>query len=347
MGIEIRAAREQEAEAVRDLIALAFDAETYGPSINDPPRDVGSSSQDPHHRGENTRILLVDGRVVSVIQVLRRQAYAMGQLVRVGWISMVATHPDFRRQGHMRRLMAATQDFMRERGLSYCGMMGAQSFYAGSLGWRSWSAKLPTLPRKYVSPAIATAGHDTRVGAATSEDISFLSALYAERNANRFGPVVRSHDYWRRWSLLRPWEGVYVVARTSAGPFGYFHMGGSTVDEIAWDTGAGDSQRRTLLAAAYWAAEHGHECVQFYGGAMSEAEATLLPDTLIGTESAYANPLGQTVSDPDPSPYRAMTGVLVRFLAPGPGILSQTDCTDSLVQTMARHAWYYYDGDSS
>lgn len=347
MGVEVRAAREQDIEDVRALIALAFDAESYGPSLKDPPKDIGSSSMDPHHRPENTRLVVVDGRIVSMVHVLQRQAHVLGQHVGVGWISMVATHPGYRRQGHMRRLMLVTTEFMRECGLCYCGLMGAHRFYGGSLGWQSWSARLPSLPRKHISPAIPAAGHGIQARVATDEDIAFLSPLYTARNAGRFGPVVRSDEYWRRWSLRRPWDGVYVVAEDAAGPFGYFHMGGSTVDEIAWDPGAGDGQRRTLRAAASWAAEHGHEQVQFYGGAMSEAEAQVLRDTLPGTHSAYANPLGQTVSDPDPAPYREMTGYLVRFVTPGPGVLSETDSTDSLVEAMARHAWYYYDGDSS
>ncbi len=70
MGTEIRGARREEAQAVRDLISLAFDAESHGPSLDAPAQDIGSSSMDPHHCAENTRILLVDGRIVSVVHVL-------------------------------------------------------------------------------------------------------------------------------------------------------------------------------------------------------------------------------------------------------------------------------------
>ncbi len=352
MGVEVRGARREEAKAVRDLISLAFDAESYGPSLEEPAQDIGSSSMDLDHRAENTRVLLVDGRIVSVVHLLRRQAYVHGNHAAMGWISMVATHPDYRGQGHMRHLMMATHSFMRECGLCFCGLMGAQACYSGSLGWRSCGDKLPALPRKYISPATRATDNEIRARTVMDEDIPFLSQLYTALNTPRFGPVIRSDEYWRRWSLRRPWQGIYVVACGAAGPLGYFHISGSTVDEIGWDHSGRDTQQGTLLAAASWAAEHGHQHVYFYEGAMGEAEDQAICHTLPGTRCAYANPLGQTVWDPDPTPYKLenwpeATGYLVKFVGPGPGVLSETDCTESLVEVLAQHSWYFYDGDSS
>ncbi len=58
----------------------------------------------------------------------------------------------------MRHLMTATQDFMRECGLCYCGLMGSHSLYGGSLGWRPAGDKLQAQPRKYISPVIDSGG---------------------------------------------------------------------------------------------------------------------------------------------------------------------------------------------
>ena len=252
----------------------------------------------------------------------------------------------------MCRLKMATQEFMREHALSYCGLMGKQAYYSGSPGWRSWSDKLPTLPQKYISPAVRATDHSVRARTATNEDIPFLADVYTARNASGFGPFVRSHEYWRRWSLRRPWDGVYVVAHGEKRPFGYFHMGGNSVGEISWDQSDRDAQERTLLAADSWAAEQGHSHVDFYEGAMSEEETRMLGHVLPEARCAYANPLGQTVWDPDPAPYRLenwpeATGYLVKSVGPGPGVLLEPDCTESLVVVMARYSWHFYDGDSS
>ena len=47
MSIEIRAAKLEERPAVCDLINLAFDAESHGPSPEDPWDDIGNSHMDP------------------------------------------------------------------------------------------------------------------------------------------------------------------------------------------------------------------------------------------------------------------------------------------------------------
>ena len=81
MGMEIRAARLDERAAVCHLIDIAFDAESYGPSLEHPCECVGKSHMDPHDRPENTRILLIGGEIVAVAHVAERQAYVCGKRV--------------------------------------------------------------------------------------------------------------------------------------------------------------------------------------------------------------------------------------------------------------------------
>src|SRR5512136_824712 len=106
MKLDIRGATLAERPAVQHLINLAYDAESYGPSLTHPCTCVGSSDSDPYDRPENTRVLLVDGQLVSAMHVLEREAYVCGGRVRFGIITDVATHPDQRRRGYMGLLMA-------------------------------------------------------------------------------------------------------------------------------------------------------------------------------------------------------------------------------------------------
>jgi len=344
MSIEIRAARVEEKPAICHLIDLAFDAESHGPSLDNPSKDIDSSSMDPHHRPENTRILLVDGQIVSVVHIAEREAYACGDRFSFGFIGVVATHPDHRRQGYMRRLMMDAQAYMRRRRFCYGALMGGWRDYGGSLGWRLCTEKASTLGLTYIVPARVEGGLGLCTRAATEDDIPFLSRVYEARYARRFGPVVRSHEYWRRWSLKRPWEGIYVTVCDGTVPVGYFRI----PDEIGWDPAREEIQDRIFLAATSWTAQGEGSSVAFY---VDDAALPAFRQAFGDIPPTFTNPKGQPVEDSDPTPYRPENwpdgwGLLVKFLNPGPGILADVNSTDSLTEAIVRHSWTYFDGDS-
>lgn len=342
---EVRAATLRERPAVCRLIDLAFDAEDYGPSLRDPCAALGSSSEDPHDRAENTRILLADGRIVGVVHVAEREAYLHGGRVPFGYVAMVATHPEYRRNGYMRQLMRDAEAYMRRRGLCYALLMGAWSYYGGSLGWRPCDDAATSLAWKYVAPTAAARGAPVEARMATEADIPALARNYEARYARSFGPVVRSHEYWRRWSLQRPWEGVYAVAYDAAGPFGYFHTAG---DEYGCEPGRGDALAQLFLARARWAAQHGHETAQY---CVDDADMGAFRVAFGDLPRTYVDPLGRAVGEADRDAYRFGSwhpgcGVMVKHLRPGPGALAQVDTTDALTHAMTRLGWTYVDADS-
>jgi GNAT superfamily N-acetyltransferase len=344
MNVEIRGATQEERSAVCHLIDLAFDAESHGPSLENPCNDIGSSRMDPYHRPENTRILLVDGQLVSVVHVIEREAYVYGDRFPFGFIAVVATHPDHRRRGYMRRVMTDAQAYMQRRGFCYGLLMGGWRDYGGSLGWRLCSEKFPTLGWKYVVPARGQrdSGLCTRV--ATEDDIPFLARVYEARYGKRFGPVIRSHEYWRRWSLKRPWEGIYITVCDGTVPVGYFRI----PDEIGWDPDCEEMQERVFLSATSWTAKEGGTNVTFY---VDEIALAAFHRAFGDVPRTFTNPLGQPVEDSDPTPYRPANwpegwGLLVKFLNPGPGILADVDSTDALTDAFVRHSWTYFDGDT-
>ena len=352
MNVEIRAARLEERPTICHLIDLAFDSESYGPSLARPCVSVGNSHLDPDDRPENTRVLLADGQIVSVVHVLERKAYACGGRVRFGFIAMVATHPDHRRRGYMRRAMRDAEDCMQRLGLCYAVLMGSYRLYGASLGWRLCSERRATLNWKYMVPANIAA--DAGVGArpATEEDIPFLARLYEARYGKRFGPVVRSGQYWRRWSLQRPEEGTYMVALADGEPAGYFHIGGAhdDVDEIGWEQARDRAAVRVLLAASSCAGTRGMPTVSFWIDEADEAGMAEFRRTFGEVPRTFVDPLGQPVEGCDPAPFLPencpdATGLFVKFLGPGPGILRSVDSSDALTEAMARYSWVMFDED--
>jgi len=64
----------------------------------------------------------------------------------------------------------------------------------------------------------------------------------------------------------------------------------------------------------------------------------------------FVDALGRITDDGDPSRmlhrmWREESGVMVKWLRPGPGLLAHVDSTDSLTQFMADHHWTTLDGD--
>ena len=339
MSTEIRAARLEERPAVCHLISMAFDAEWYGPSLEQPCKSVGKSHMDPHDRPENTRILLID---------------ECGKRIPFGFIAMVATHPGHRNKGYMKRTMADAEEYMRGRGFCYAALLGGLRVYGGSLAWHNPREKCPTLPWKYELPCQVESGPKLSTRLAEETDIPLLSRVYETRYAARFGPVVRSPEYWQRWSLQCSWEGTYVIVCRGAKPQGYFHIDPSNrnVDEIGWEEDCYGAGGEIFLAAASWAAEKGSTKLGFFCIDEVEDVASAAFSRAFGeVPRTYCKPNGQPAEGSDPTPYLPEKwpegmGIMVKFLNRGPGILADVDSMDALTEAMARNSWTWFDGDT-
>ena len=348
--VEVRGARRGERPAICHLIDAAFDAESCGPSLAEPCRSVGNSHLDPHDRLRNTRVLLANGEIVSTVHVAERRAYAIGARVPFGFIAMVATHPVHRRRGYMRRLMTDAETYMRIRGFCYAVLFGRFGTYA-SLGWRWCYGKRVTPVSMYTMPCYAGNAVRTTVRAAAEDDIAFLSQAYRSRYGKRFGPVVRSQEYWRRWSLRCTWNGAYMMACDAAGPIGYFHVNGDSVDEIGWKGSGEGMPERVFRALSAHGATSGARSLSLWLDDADDAAIRALERAFGSVPRVFADPAGQPVCCGDPGAYLPesepdQVGYMVKLLGPGPGILANVASTDALLEAMARHSWTYLDGDS-
>jgi predicted N-acetyltransferase YhbS len=68
-------------------------------------------------------------RIASHVRVYPMQLVSYGREITIGGIGSVATHPDFRGQGHMRTLMTHTSDVMRSRGYPFAVLWGNRQRY--------------------------------------------------------------------------------------------------------------------------------------------------------------------------------------------------------------------------
>ena len=189
--MEIRAARESELEQVVELSCVAFNPdghERYWQYITD----------DSSYRPSQTRVVVVNDRVVSTLRVWERRMWVGASLVTVGGIGGVCTHPNYRSVGYASALMRDTIDYLRTIGcdLGVLFTIIPEAFYR-QLGWTS-------LLLRGFNCDVQFSEH--RSGDSTSEwqvtdfnpetDLDAVAALYDLANAQQSGTIARTRAYW-------------------------------------------------------------------------------------------------------------------------------------------------------
>ena len=97
MAIELRGARAEEMPEVLDMV----------PRVMGATREYFAAAyrNDPWGRPEHSRIVLVDGRIVSHIRLYDRWQRVGSVPVHVGCVGDVCTLPEYRKQGYCRMLL--------------------------------------------------------------------------------------------------------------------------------------------------------------------------------------------------------------------------------------------------
>ncbi len=116
---------------------LAFASSPSAPQSNEEPICWSKS--------EYYGIGILDSQIVSQLAILHREVRVGDQLVRVGGIGGVATHPDFQRRGYANLLLKEAVDFMGHEmkvpfGLLVCSSE-REKYYSKS-GWLAISSPM-------------------------------------------------------------------------------------------------------------------------------------------------------------------------------------------------------------
>ena len=188
-NMEIRGARESELEQVVELCCVAFNPdghERYWQYVR------GDSS----YRLPQTRVVVVNDRVVSTLRVWERRMRVGASLVTMGGIGGVCTHPNYRGVGYASALMRDTIDYLRTTGcdLGVLFTIIPEAFYR-RLGWTS----LP-LHGFNITCNASTREADSSEWQVTDfnpeTDLDAVAALYDLTNAKQSGTIARTRAYW-------------------------------------------------------------------------------------------------------------------------------------------------------
>ncbi|MFI9630161.1 GNAT family N-acetyltransferase [Streptomyces sp. NPDC052042] len=135
-----------------------------------------------------------DGEIDAVVAyVPRRIRDAHGVPRRVGGIGSVATRPEARGQGLVKRLLAEAERVMTAEGCDWSLLFtGTPAVYRGS-GWREFAS---TYTEGTLAPSPSPRAGTFRIRAATSADAPAVAALHDAYNATRPLSAVRTPEDW-------------------------------------------------------------------------------------------------------------------------------------------------------
>lgn len=258
---------------------------------------------DKHWKPDYTRLCRVDGKIVSIVQIVRRTVRLNGHAVPMAGIANVATHPRHRGHGYSTQLLKDAHGVMDAEDFLF-GLLftGIHEFY-GRLGWCAMpgGAWITTPTQADLS------GWNFRE--AQEADLPLVMEWYAKFNAHHSCSVVRDEDYWlgwRRWNDPEWRSGTYIVER-SRQPSGYVWIAQHNQrDESGQISGV-----KTVQAREIGCDRGDKETLQVILGFTSDTAYRLHADSVMLNlpETGYGHAIGKVLPG---SVYHTENGAMVR-----------------------------------
>ncbi len=209
MDAEFRAIRENEREECLDLWCTVFksDSRAYFRRYF-----YGDVDWLPYY----TQVAVVDGKLVSAVQICKRVVACGDFRLTMGGIANVVTLPEYRghhyNTGCLRHAIAVMEADAMDFSLLWTGI---NAFYA-----RVGFATMPTRTlygpvRENFKPRASAYS----VRPATADDLPAIRDIYGEYNRERPFTVQRTEAYWRDWIGISP-EKIPATLLTAGDPLG-------------------------------------------------------------------------------------------------------------------------------
>ncbi len=143
--------------------------------------------------GYEPRVMVMDGRIVANVSLVRYQTYLNGKIVSIGGIGSVVTHPDYQRRGYAKILLEERLRNMQEEGTHISVLLTELPWAYESLGWK-------IIPQDYQIIDLANQ-KDNKVDSniSVTEDLDRVRSivkLYDDTAPSLNGAIKREPAYW-------------------------------------------------------------------------------------------------------------------------------------------------------
>jgi GNAT superfamily N-acetyltransferase len=249
MEVIFRAIRPDELEMCLDVWDAAFE---------ETPREYFRKyfTGDPWFHPEYTRCAFVGKRMVSAVQIVRREVRVGQVTLTLGGIANVGTVPAYRSKGYSTQLLRDAMTVMENEGFDFSMLFtGIHGFYA-RLGWESLPVQVM---RAEIRPELPAPEGSYRIRPLADADLEALCLCYEQCNAGRSLTVVRSPAYlrgWVGWDERTPND--VFVAEAAGKVVGYIVAPTGdqlSITEVGWLPAYGDCVFALMLHAARLAKE--------------------------------------------------------------------------------------------
>lgn len=203
--MHIAAARESDLPEIVEMLCLAFERGLDN-------RFRSHLYEDCTYQLHQSRVGKVDGKVVSYARVSNRPIRIGREVVAMGGIGAVSTHPDYRGRGYNTLILQDAIRYMEERDYDLSMLFTGISGHYGKLGWVTFPEHSITIAPASVPGAtgersqppfrLRESAPPAQEGWAVrpldeAEDLPDVIRIYDEHNRQRTGTATRTPDYWR------------------------------------------------------------------------------------------------------------------------------------------------------
>lgn len=171
---------------------------------------------------EQTWGAFIDGKLAAKLIILPFQTYIQGKVFEMGGIAGVATWPEYRRHGLIRKLLLNSLIQMKERGQSVSYLAPFSFAFYRKFGWEAFTdCKKYELDFKQVEIFAQASGRIERIG----QDWELLDRIYSAYAVRYNGMLKRSEDWWK--------NTLFVIRKGTSAVF--YDMSGAATGYIMYE----------------------------------------------------------------------------------------------------------------
>lgn len=184
--MEYRPIPDERSEAFHRFVSYAFSPET-GPEFDDPPES---------HPGERYGLFDSDSLLCVCLHYVL-DARVRGEDRQVAGLSAVASPPEYRRRGHVARLLRESLADYRERGINYSILWPFEHAFYANYGWGTSNdyATYEVAPETLAPAAGSDRGEFYRIGADEWESLDAIHRTHGDRTDLS---LRRPESWWRK-----------------------------------------------------------------------------------------------------------------------------------------------------
>ena len=153
-------------------------------------------TRDPGYEEHQTRVGVLNGKVVSMAQVVRREMWVAGLTAKVGFVGNVATAAEHRGKGYATAVLRDTVVYMKEDGYELSMLHAAAPTLYERLGWQAVPERQASFDLCSPLPVPTPSGYVVRQGD-WETDLEPVAQVYDRYNKGRTGTIGRSLAHWR------------------------------------------------------------------------------------------------------------------------------------------------------